>query len=351
MLIDSLLPQEIDAAATRASQLSDCGYDGAWVGESAHDPWLQSLVAAERAPAAQVGTAVVIAFARSPMTVASSAFDLARYTEGRFVLGLGTQIRPHIERRFSMPWSDPVERMRDFMAALRAIWAAWSFGVPLRHRGPYYTHDLMTPVFSPAAHRWGAPPVYLAAVGKGMLRLTGEGADGLIVHPFHSRAYLDDVIRPAVADGARSAGRAPEDVAVVGSVLVATGSDAAELAAATEIVRGWLSFYASTPAYRAVLAHHGWADLHEPMRALSKEGRWDEMARCLPDEVVRGLAVVGPPDEAGRIIAERYAGRADRLSLNLAGDPAPAVHAAVVAAVRAGLTPRGASTARPSPSP
>jgi probable F420-dependent oxidoreductase len=341
MHLDTLLPQEPDLSRTAAGALSGSGgYDGLWVGESAHDPWLQSLCAAETAPDARIGTAVVIAFARTPMLVAYSAYDLARYTRGRFILGLGTQIKPHVERRFSMPWSHPADRMREYVTALRAIWASWSDGVPLEHRGRFYRHDLMTPTFTPASHRWGPPPVYLAAVGDRMLRLTGEVADGLITHPFHSQEYLEQRILPALADGAVSAGRLPADVAVVGSVMVATGRDTAEMELATAGVRRWLSFYSSTPAYRPVLELHGWGDLHEPMRAMSKRGEWQAMADLLPEKLPHTLAVIGSPREAAAEIVRRYAGRATRLSLNLGPDAAPATHQTLLREIRRELRER-----------
>jgi probable F420-dependent oxidoreductase len=338
MLIDALLPQELDLSRTAAAQLSGRGgYDGFWIGESAHDPWLQALVAAETAPTSHIGTAVVVAFARSPMTVAHSAYDLARYTRGRFVLGLGSQVRPHIERRFSMPWSHPAARMGEYVRALRAIWSTWSDGDRLDFRGRFYTHDLMTPVFSPSAHMWGPPPVYLAAVGERMLRVTGEVADGMITHPFHSEEYLRRRILPALAEGAAAAGRRPEDVGVLGSVLVATGRDPDEVSRATAGVRRWLSFYSSTPAYLPVLELHGWGHIHEKLRAMSRRGEWQEMADAFPDELVGELALVGAPDDVGGELVRRYRGTASRVSLNLGPDAAPETHRALLSGIRAAL--------------
>lgn len=338
MRVDALLPQEIDLSRAEARELSgERGYDGFWIGEAAHDPWLQALVAAEAAPQTQVGTAVVIAFARTPMTVAHSAYDLARYTRGRFVLGLGTQVKPHIERRFSMPWSHPAERAREYVLALRAIWATWSGEAKLDFHGRFYTHDLMTPVFSPAAHPWGPPPVYLAAVGEGMLRITGEVADGLITHPFHSEDYLRRCILPAVAEGARAAGRRPEDVALVASVLIGTGRDTAELARSTAHVRRWLSFYSSTPAYLPVLELHGWGHLHEKLRDMSRRGEWQEMADRFPAELVDVLALVGEPEDVAARLVHRYSGTADRVSLNLGQGTDPGTHRELLSAVRRAL--------------
>lgn len=334
MWIDTLLPQEIDGSRVAAGELSGPdGYDGFWVGESAHDPWMQALVAAETAPASHIGTAVVVAFARTPMTVAHSAYDLARYTRGRFVLGLGTQVKPHIERRFSMPWSQPADRMREYVTALRAIWAAWAGGPKLDFHGEFYTHDLMTPVFSPAAHEWGPPPVYLAAVGERMLQVTGEVADGLITHPFHRERYLRERILPAVASGVAAGGRRPEDMAVVASVLVATGCDEAELARSTAHVRRWLSFYSSTPAYRPVLELHGWDHIHDELRTMSRRGQWQEMADSFPDELVDLLALVGEPKDVATRLVARYGGVANRVSLNLGPDAGADTHREMLKAI------------------
>jgi probable F420-dependent oxidoreductase len=338
MRIDTLLPQEIDLSRASAGELSGAdGYDGFWIGESAHDPWLQALIAAQTAPTAHIGTAVVIAFARSPMTVAHSAYDMARYTRGRFILGLGTQVKPHIERRFSMPWSHPAARMREYVTSLGAFWSAWSDGTPLEFRGRFYTHDLMTPVFSPDGHRWGPPPIYLAAVGERMLRVTGEVADGLITHPFHSEEYLRRRILPALAEGAVAAGRRPEDVAVVGSVLVATGRDPGEVSRATAGVRRWLSFYSSTPAYRPVLELHGWGHIHEKLRAMSRRGEWQAMADAFPDELVGELALIGAPEDVARQLVRRYRGTASRVSLNLGPEASPQTHRELLTGIRAVL--------------
>lgn len=334
MRIDTLLPQEIDNSRAAAGELSgERGYDGFWIGESAHDPWMQALVAAETAPSCHIGTAVVVAFARTPMTVAHSAYDLARYTRGRFVLGLGTQVKPHIERRFSMPWSHPADRMREYVTALRAIWAAWTGGPKLDFHGRFYTHDLMTPVFSPGVHQWGPPPVYLAAVGERMLQVTGEVADGLITHPFHSEEYLRERILPTVAEGVAAAGRRPDDVAVVASVLVATGRDAEEIARSTAHVRRWLSFYSSTAAYRPVLEMHGWGHIHEQFRVMSRRGQWQEMADAFPDELVDVLALVGDPKDVATRLVGRYRGVVDRVSLNLGPHIPPATHRELLSAI------------------
>ena len=196
MKIDATLTKDVDRTREAAAELEAAGYDGLWVGETKHDPFLESLQAADATERVTIGTAVAIAFGRSPMTLASTGFDLARYTRGRFVLGLGSQVKPHIERRFSMPWSHPAPRMRELVLAMRAIWRTWQEGEPLDFRGDFYTHTLMTPFFSPPPHEWGPPPVYLAGVGERMTETAGEVGDGFFFHPFTTDRYLREVTLP-----------------------------------------------------------------------------------------------------------------------------------------------------------
>ena len=219
------------------------------------------------------------------MTLANTAFDLARYSQGRFVLGLGSQVKPHIERRFSMPWSHPAARMREFVAALRAIWASWQDGEKLDFRGDFYTHTLMTPFFSPSAHEWGAPPVYLAGVGKLMTEVAGEVCDGFFFHGFTTPSYLQRghaagvVARPGEGRAHRSRKAALDGFAIAGPAFTCVGRTEDELAAAIRGAKEQIAFYASTPAYRGVLEHHGWGDLQPELTRMSKEGKWKEMAR------------------------------------------------------------------------
>src|SRR4051812_43573868 len=247
----------MDDIPATARDLEARGYAGVWASEVAHDPFLQLLAAGQATQRLQVGTAIAVAFARSPMTLATTAYDLQRYTRGRFVLGLGTQIKAHVERRFSMPWSPPVARMRECVAALRAIWSAWQDGTPLRFQGEHYRHTLMTPMFAPDAHEWGAPPVYLAAVGPAMTRLVGEVADGLLVHGFTTERYLRERTLPALEEGLAGAGRTRGQVAVTLPGLVVSGRDEQEMAAAAAAVKETIAFYGSTPAYPPLLGLHG----------------------------------------------------------------------------------------------
>ncbi|WP_113703708.1 TIGR03617 family F420-dependent LLM class oxidoreductase [Nonomuraea lactucae] len=312
--------------AERAARQEAAGYAGTFTREIDSDPFLPLAVAAGGTAGIELGTAVAIAFARSPMTLAYTAHDLQSLTGGRFVLGLGTQVRGHVTRRFSMGWDAPVARMRDFLDALRAIWASWREGTPLAHEGPFYTHTLMTPAFTPPAHGHPDPPVLLAAVGPAMTELACARADGLLVHPFSGSGHLRAVTRPLVAEALARHGRDLSAFRMSGSVLVATGRDEREMASSVAALRARLAFYGSTPAYRPVLAHHGWEDLADRLHALSRtggDGRWRAMAELVPDEVVRTIGVVAEPGELAAQIAERYAGLLDRICLTSPGRVAP----------------------------
>jgi probable F420-dependent oxidoreductase len=326
VLLDAaLLSTGIDDVPTTARDLEARGYAGVWASEADHDPFLPLLSAGQATTRLQVGTAIAVAFARSPMTLAMTAHDLQRYTRGRFVLGLGSQVKPHVERRFSMPWSPPVERMREYVAALRAIWAAWQDGTRLRFEGEHYRHTLMTPMFSPPAHEWGAPPVHLAAVGPGMTRLAGEVADGLLAHGFTTARYLRERTLPALEEGLAAGGRTRDQVSISLPGFVVTGRTDEERAAAAAAVKATIAFYGSTPAYRPVLELHGWSHLADELHALSvgrREDKWTAMRDLIDDEVLGTFAVVGEPEELGPRVRERFEGLVDRFSV-YASYPAP----------------------------
>jgi len=326
VLLDAaLLTTGLDDVAGTARALEDRGYAGVWASEADHDPFLPLLTAGLATRDLQVGTAIAVAFARSPMTLAMTAHDLQRYTRGRFLLGLGTQVKPHVERRFSMPWSAPAARMREYVAALRAIWATWQDGVPLRFRGDFYSHTLMTPMFSPAPHGWGAPPVHLAAVGPLMTRLAGEVADGLLVHSFTTERYLRERTLPVLAEGLALAGRHRAAVTVSLPGLVVSGRTAEEEDRAAAAVRATIAFYGSTPAYRPVLELHGWGGLADELHRLSVgrgEDRWTAMAGLVDDEVLQTFAVVAAPGEVAGAVRARFGGLVDRFSV-YASSPAP----------------------------
>jgi probable F420-dependent oxidoreductase len=329
-----MLGPDISLTREAARDLEADGYDGVWAAETSHDPFMQCLRAGEATTGVTVGTAIAIAFARTPMTLANLGYDLAQYTEGRFVLGLGSQIKPHIERRFSMPWSHPAPRMRELVLATKAIWAAWQDGTKLDFTGDFYTHTLMTPFFTPAAHRHGPPPIYLAGVGDLMTEVAGEVADGFFIHAFSTRRYLDEVTLPALARGRANAGKTMDGFAICGPSFVATGRDEAELAVAVTETKKQIAFYASTPAYCGVLELHGWGDLQPELSAMARAGRWDEMGELIDGEMLAAFCAVGGPEEVARDLTARLGDVATRLSFLATYESDRALWAPVLAALR-----------------
>lgn len=305
--IDRGLSGRLDQAAGTAALAEREGFDGCWVGEINHDPFLPLALAAEHTSRIELGTSIAVAFARNPMTIASIAWDLQAYSGGRFLLGLGTQVRPHIERRFSMPWSHPARRMQEFILAVRAIWASWRQGSRLDFQGEFYTHTLMTPMFTPEPSDHIDPKVYLAAVGPAMTAVCGEVADGLLAHAFTTRQHLLEVTMPALARGLEAGGRTRSDVEVACPVFVVVGD------AGAAAVRNQIAFYGSTPAYRGVLELHGWGELHERLHRLSRQGHWDAMGALITDDVLHAFAVVGGVDEIPALLQQRCAGVIDRV--------------------------------------
>jgi probable F420-dependent oxidoreductase len=320
--VDTALQPGADAGglhdiAAVAQQAEADGYDALWASEVDRDPFLPLLVAAEHTQRLHVGTAIAVAFARTPMTLATLANDLHQYSQGRFLLGLGSQIKPHVERRFSMPWSRPAARMRELIIAIRAIWHAWETGEPLHFTGEFYTHTLMTPFFSPGPNPHGNPPILLAAVGPAMTTVAAEVADGLLVHGFTTERYLRQETLPAVAAGLAASGRAREDFQVVYPAFVVTGATDAEMATAADAVRAQLAFYGSTPAYRPVLAAHGWQSLADELHRLSRGAdadRWQRMAALIDDEVLDAFAVVAAPGAVAGSLRARFGDLVDRIS-------------------------------------
>jgi len=316
MPIDGALLTDLAQTATAARTLEAQGFDGVLSFEGAHDPFLPLAVAAEHTTRVTLTTAIAIAFARNPMTVAYQANDLQLISGGRFVLGLGTQIRPHIEKRFGQPWSRPNARMREFVRAVRTIWSAWDTGERLDFRGEFYTHTLMTPFFSPGPNPHGRPPIALAGFGPAMIAVAGEVADGWIVHPLNSPSYVREQAMPALARGLARAGRNRADVEIACQTITMIGTTDEQVATARMKAKGQIAFYGSTPAYRVMLDHHGWGDLQPELNALSKQGRWGEMIALVTDDMLDVIGVSGRPAEAGRRLRERNAW-ADRTSLVL----------------------------------
>lgn len=318
------------AAAERAERI---GLDGIWSAEVDRDPFLPLSIAAMTTSSVQLGTGVAVAFARSPMTTAQVANDLQELSGGRFVLGLGTQIQAHIERRFSMPWSAPADRMREYVQALRAIWQAWRTGERLDFRGVHYQHTLMTPMFTPAPHPYGDPKIMLAAVGPKLTRVAAQVADGLVIHGFTTGRYLSEVTLPAVEAQLRESQRDRGDFTVSYPGLIASGGTAESLTHAVDAVRRQIAFYGATPAYRHVLELHGWGDLHTELHRLSKAGDWNTMTTLIDDEVLNTFAVVGEPHEIGPRVTARFGGLVDRFTLYTPYPLAEEDTAAIVAGV------------------
>ena len=316
MKIDAYMVDDITHAARQAREAEAAGYAGIFTPEARHDGFLPLAAAAGLTDTIELGTSVAIAFARTPMTLAHLGHDMQLLSGGRFVLGLGSQIRPHIERRYSMPWSHPAARMREMVEALRAIWRSWNEGEPLDFRGDFYTHTLMPPTFAPPASPHGPPRVWVAGVGRRMVEVAGAVGDGLICHPLVSARYLREALVPNLHAGARGAGRDPAALEVAAMAMVATGATEEALAEAVAATRVQIAFYASTPAYRPVLEMHGWGDLQPEMRQMTREGRWQEMGGAIDDEMLRTLAIVGEPDAVGPALVERFGGIADRVGIS-----------------------------------
>jgi probable F420-dependent oxidoreductase len=313
MKLDASLPavplSQVPAIARAAEQI---GFQAVWTSETQHDPFLPGALIAEHTQKLSFGTAVAIGFARSPANLAYLAWDLAQASQGRFILGLGTQVKAHIERRFGMPWPASVAgKLREQIQAVRALWQTWQTGEPLNFRGEYYKLTLMSPFFNPGPIAHPEVPIYIAGVNPGLARLAGEAADGFHVHPFHTPRYLAEVLLPAIEAGAAHAGRRREDVQVSTSAFVVTSPEEASF------VRQQLSFYASTPSYRPVMALHGWESVAADLSALAARGRWEEMPSLITDEILETFAVVGEVQALPGGLSQRYQGRLDRLGLYL----------------------------------
>jgi probable F420-dependent oxidoreductase len=319
-----VMSTDLDAVARGARALEDLGYDGVLSAEITHDPFLPLVVAAEHTERVDLGTSIAVAFARNPMTLANIGYDLQVFSRGRFRLGLGSQIKPHIEKRFSMPWSRPAARMRELVLALRAIWSTWDTGVPLDFRGEFYRHTLMTPMFDPGPNPFGPPKVLLAAVGERMTEVAGEVADGMILHAFTTERYVREVTLPALGRGFARGGRARADFDVCGPLFVVTGATEEAMTESAQATRQQIAFYGSTPAYRPVLDLHGWGALGDELHRLSKRGEWAPMGELIDDEVLGTFAVVAEPEHVAARVRARYGDLVDRLlfSAPVREDPA-----------------------------
>lgn len=338
MLVDtSAYASTVDAAAAGAVAAEAGGYDGWNAIETQNDPFLACAVAAERTERVELRTGIAVAFARNPMTVAVQANDLQALSGGRFVLGLGSQIKPHITKRYSMPWSSPAARMREFVLAVRAIWHAWETGEDLRFRGEFYKHTLMTPFFDPGPNPHGAPKIHLAAVGPLMTEAAGEVGDGMLCHHFSTERFVREATIPALLRGREKAGRTGLDgFELTAPGLLAVGDTEEELTASIARAKERIAFYGSTPAYRPVLELHGWGDLQTDLNALSKRGEWATMNDLVPDEVLHEIAVVGAPEEVVDELLRRYGDVAARVPVPLPDGADPDRWRALFDRLRAG---------------
>jgi len=314
--IDSALPSDLRRVPEAIRALEEAGFDGVLSAETSHDPFFPLLIAAEHSQRIGLVTSIAVAFARNPMTLAQLSHDLNAYSEGRFTLGLGSQIKPHITKRFSMPWSKPAARMRELILALRAIWENWYAGTPLHFRGEFYTHTLMTPMFTPTDTQFGRPRISLAAVGPLMTEVAAEVADGVICHAFTTRRYLEQVTLPAVERGLAKSGRSRSDFEIAYPLFVVTGETEEAFAGARRSIRQQIAFYGSTPAYRPVLELHGWGELQTELNRMSKEGKWQAMGELIEDDILTAFAVVAEPAAAVAAIRERVGDLVDRIALS-----------------------------------
>ena len=335
MKVDAALTTtDLGAVGAAARQIESTGYDGIFTFEGQHDPFFPLLLAAEYTERVQLTTAVAIAFARNPMTLAQTAYDLQLASHGRFRLGLGTQIKPHIEKRFSMPWSQPVERMRELVLAIRAIWATWHEGTPLDFRGEFYRHTLMTPFFNPGPSPYGLPTIFLAGVGPRMTEMAGEVADGFIVHPFGTERSLRELTIPALERGAAGAGRPLADVEIAFPLMAIVADTDEEIERGRAAMRPRLAFYGSTPAYKVILEVHGWGDLQPELNRLSKTGDWATMSALITDEMIDAFSVQGTTDGIGAIVRERYGDLVQRISFDTSAQLDPDRAKRVIAGIR-----------------
>ena len=336
MKIDGPFYAQLGEAAAEARRLADIGYDGVYSLEGSWDPFYPLVMASEHAPALDIATGIAVAFPRNPMHLAYQAWDLQKFSKGRFLLGIGSQVKAHIEKRFGVAFSPPAARMREYILALKAIFDCWQNGAPLDFRGDYFHHTLMTPMFNPGPLDCPPPPVLLGALGPRMTEVAGEVADGLIVHPFNSMPFLEDHALPAVQRGLARAERARDDFILQVNAIVITGETQEARAVAAESVRSLLGFYASTPAYRPPMEAVGYGDLQPELNRLSKEGRWDELGSYIDQAFLDAFTTSGTPDEISGRLLEKYGGFTDRLAIYAPYQAPDAMWASIISGLKAG---------------
>ena len=331
--IDSSLMFDPARVGEMAAQLENAGFDGAYTFEGQHDPFISVAAAAMHTGKLELMTSIAVAFARNPMSMAYLANDLQLLSGGRFTLGLGTQVKAHIERRFNMSWSRPAARMREYVRALKEIWRCWETGDKLAFEGEFYQHTLMSPTFAPGPNPHGVPAIHIAGVGPLMTQVAAEVGEGLFVHPLHSPHSLESISLPAVAKGLTAAGKSRADFSIAAQVITATGMNREELRAAEFSARNQIAFYGSTPAYLPVLQAHGWEELQPQANRLSRQGKWREMANLVTDEMLHTFALVGEPAEVAQKLVARFAGRVERVS-PVVYSPSPELPATLLNEIR-----------------
>jgi probable F420-dependent oxidoreductase len=316
MQLDMMLltMDDLSTAGVYARAIEEMGFAALWTAETQHNPFLPLAVAATTTRQLQLGTAIAVAFPRSPTVLAHIAWDLQAISHGRFILGLGTQVKGHNERRFGVKWKAPAKKLHEMIVAMRAIWDCWQHGTPLNFRGEFYRLTLMTPFFSPKPMAYPMPPIYIASVNPLMCRLAGELCEGFHVHPLHSVKYLQEHVLPNIMQGAAKTGRNRHDIALVSAVFVITGDSPREFADMREKVRLQIAFYASTRSYWPVLEAHDWGDVGRQLNRMAAQGNWDGMARAITDEMLDVYAVTGTPDEIPAMLRARYDGLLDRVA-------------------------------------
>ncbi|MEC9345372.1 MAG: TIGR03617 family F420-dependent LLM class oxidoreductase [Pseudomonadota bacterium] len=325
----------LDIVPARARMLEEAGFDGLYTLETNVDPFFNMLLAAEHTTRIELITGVAIAFARSPMTVALQSWNLQSYSRGRFILGIGSQVKAHIEKRFSMPWHGPAKQMREYVLALRSIWNSWAGDGKLDFRGEFYTHTVTNPVFTPERLECPPPKIYVGGLGPRMVEMAGEVADGLFGHPFITMPFIREVQVPALRRGLAKSGRTLADFDMPGMIITVTGRNEAEMERAKAAARRLLAFYGSTPPYYQVLAMHGWGDLGPLLNTMTKQNRWADMPALITDEIMEAFCVIGAPADIPGLIGQRCAGLVDRLTLYAPYPSAPEMWPDIVAGIKA----------------
>jgi len=310
----SLLVHDLGQMPALARFADELGFDGIWTFETSHDPYLPLVLAAEHSRRLNIGTSIAVAFPRSPTITAQIAWDLARYSKGRFILGLGTQVKGHNERRFAVKWERPVDKMRDYILAVRAVWDAWQNCTRLNYQGEFYKLTLMTPFFSPAPHEHSRIPIFVAGVNRRMCELAGELCEGFHVHPLHTVRYLREVILPNIQIGLAKSGRKRSAIELSSSIFVIPTDDAAQAVKYEADVRQQIAFYASTPPYRPVFDLEGWGAVADRLKALAAQGKWTDMPALITDEMLGRFALRGSWAELPALLRQKYSGLLDRVS-------------------------------------